>query len=251
MKRLAILFLIAICAITSYAQDSNDAKNIVTLVAARDFDEILVNGDITVECVFNADYHRYVAYSTANEDAKRIVCRNDSNRLIIDGNTEFNEINSRVVVFCTDSLKAVILNGSGNLVVKETPRLEHLHVIQNANGSIKIGNLKAHFLRIVNNGPGSVFAEDVKARRLSVVNNGNGEMKLETIKAFEGSFVSNGSTDIVLSDILVRQASFISNSSGSFTLSGKTRELSLVKNGIGVIDITNLSYKTISDNCAK
>ena len=251
MKRLAFLFLIAICAIPAFAQESNDAKNIVTLVAARDFDEVLVNGDVTVECVFNADYHRYVAYSTADEDAKRIVCRNDSNRLIIDGNTELNEINSRIVVFCTDSLKAVILNGSGNLVVKETPRLERLHVIQNANGSIKIGDLKAHFLSIVNNGPGSVFAEDVKARRLSVVNNGSGEMNFNTIKAFEGSFVSNGNTDITLSDILVRQATFVSNSSGNLTLSGKTRELTLVKNGTGVIDISNLSYKTISDNCAE
>ncbi|MBR5331981.1 MAG: DUF2807 domain-containing protein [Muribaculaceae bacterium] len=245
MKRLILSLLIALCAVTSYAQeDINNTQN-VTLLTAQPFDEILVNGDVTVECVFNPEYHRYVVYRTENESAQRIECRNENNRLIIDGNNELNDVASRIIVFCNDSLKAVIMNGSGNLVIKETPRLNHLHVIQNANGNIKIGDLKAYFLSIVNNNTGSVYAKDTKARRLSVVSNGSGEMKLKSIKAYEGLFVSNGSADITLADILVRQASFTVNSSGNFKLSGKTGQLTLITNGPGNIDTTDLSYKSL------
>ena len=245
MKRLILSLLIALCAVTSYAQeDINNAQN-VTLLTAQPFDEILVNGDVTVECVFNPEYHRYVVYRTDNESAQRIECRNDSNRLVINGNNELNNIASRIIVFCNDSLKAIIMNGNGNLVVKETPRLNRLHVIQNADGTIKIGDLKAHFLSVVNNGAGNIYAKDTKARRLSIVNNGAGEMKLKSIKAFEGIFVSNGSADITLADILVRQASFTVNNSGNFTLSGKVGSLTLITNGTGNIDTKNLSYKSL------
>lgn len=245
MKRIfSLFFVMVMCIVTITAQEKIDIENRVVLVAAQDFDEILVSGDVTVECRFKPELHRYVAYNTSEDTDKRIICRNDSNRLIIEGNNDNDKIASRIVVFCNDSLKALIMNGSGNILVKEVPRLKRLHIIQNAQGAIKIDNLQAHFLSIVNNGNGQILARNVEARLLSTTNNGNGEINLKTLKAFNGSFVSNGSSDMILNDLLIRKASFVTNGSGNFILSGKVKEASLTSNNSGNIDATNLSHKT-------
>lgn len=245
MKRLySLFFIFAISVIATFAQEKIDIENRVVFVAAQDFDEILVNGDVTIECRFNPELHRYIVYNTTENTDKRIICRNDSNRLIIDGDNEKDDVASRIVVFCNDSLKALIVNGTGNILVKEVPRLKRLHLIQNANGAIKIDNLQAHFLSIVNNGNGQILARNVEARRLSAVNNSNGEIKLKTLKAFNGTFVINGNSDMVLNDLLIRKASFITAGMGSFTISGKVNEASLTSNSSGNIDATNLSHKS-------
>lgn len=245
MKRFSSLFfIIAICVIVTFAQEKIGIENRVVFVAAQDFDEILVNGDITVECQFKPELYRYVVYNTTENSDKRIICRNDSNRLIIEGNNATDDVASRIVVFCNDSLKALIVNGSGNILVKEVPRLKRFHLIQNANGAIKIGNLQAHFLSIVNNGNGKILARNVESRRLSTVNNSNGEVKLKSIKAFNGSFVINGNSDMIFSDLLIRKASFITNGSGNFKLSGKVNEATLTSNNSGNIDATELSHKS-------
>ena len=245
MKRFfSFFFIMTMCIVATFAQQKIDVENRVVLVAAQSFDEILVNGDVTVECRFKPELHRYVAYNTSEKTDKRIVCRNDSNRLIIEGNNDNDKVASRIVVFCNDSLKALIMNGTGNILVKEVPRLKRLHIIQNAQGAIKIDNLQAHFLSIVNNGSGQILARNVEARRLLTTNNGNGEIKLKTLKAFNGSFVSNGNSDMILNDLLIRKASFITNGSGNFVLSGKVNEATLTTNNSGNIDATNLSHKT-------
>ncbi len=247
MKRFitSLLWVFSLSLFSINAQDKIDADNRVTLVAAQIFDEILVNGDITVECQFKPELHRYIVYNTTENTDKRIICHNDSNRLIINGDNQRDMVASRIVVFCNDSLKAVIMNGSGNILIKETPRLKRFHIIQNANGAIKIGNLQSHFLSIVNNGPGSILTKEVKARRLSMLNNGNGELKFKSIKAFNGTFILNSNTNVAFDDILVRKASFITNGNGSFSLKGKTNELTLTSNNAGNIDASELSHKTI------
>lgn len=245
MKRIvSLLYILAICVTSLFAQEKIDIENRVVLVAAQNFDEILVNGDITVECRFKPELHRYIVYNTTENTDKRIECRNDSNRLIIDGNSSTDKVASRIVVFCNDSLKALIMNGSGNILIKEVPRLKRLHVIQNATGAIKVDNLQAHFLSIVNNGNGKILARNVESRRLSTVNNSNGEIKLKTLKAFNGSFVINGSSDMIFNDLLVRKASFITNGTGNFKLSGKVNEATLTSNNSGNIEATELSHKS-------
>lgn len=245
MKRIiSLLYILGICILSLNAQEKIDIENRVIFVAAQNFDEILVNGDVTVECRFKPELHRYVVYNTTEKTNKRIECRNDSNRLIIEGNNEKDDVASRIVVFCNDSLKALIINGSGNILVKEVPRLKRLHLIQNANGAIKVDNLQAHFLSIVNNGNGKILARNVESRRLSAVNNSTGEIKLKTIKAFNGSFVLNGSSDITFNDLLIRKASFITNGTGNFKLSGKVNEATLTSNNSGNIDATELTHKS-------
>ncbi len=245
MKRfLSLFFIIAICVIATFAKEKICIENRIVFVAAQDFDEILVNGDITVECLFKPELHRYVVYNTTESTDKRITCRNDSNRLIIEGNNSRDKVASRIVVFCNDSLKALIMNGSGNILVKNVPRLHRLHLIQNANGAIKIDNLQAHFLSIVNNGNGQILARNIESRRLSTINNSNGEIKLKTLKAFNGIFVINGGSDMTLNDFLIRKASFTTTGLGSFNLSGKVNEASLTSNSSGDINAIELLHKS-------
>lgn len=251
MKRFFSLFLfVALCIISTNAQDKIDINNRVVLVAAHNFDEIIVNGNITIECRFRPELHRYVVYNTTKETTQRIDCRNEGNQLIIDGDTDNDMVASRIVVFCNDSLKALIMNGSGNILVKDVPRLKRLHLIQNANGAIKIDNLQAHLLSMVNNGDGKILVRNVEARRLATVNNGNGEIKAKTLKAFNGAFIINGNSDMNFNDLLVRKASFTTNSTGSFTLQGKVKELSLISNNAGNINASKLAFKNLSNNKA-
>ncbi len=201
MKRFPILLiLLALCIGPVSAKEVSITVKRTVLQAAQEFDNIVVKGDITVECRFNPQYSGYIVYHN-NDGNNYLACRNEGSRLIIDGTDFKSRLLSRVVVFCSDSLNAITVNDNGTLLIRRTPKLEKLQISANGSAVVKARTIEAGEFDLVNSGDGSIKMAEVNSGQLSVINAGAGEIGIKKGKADNAELVVSESGSVDLSGV--------------------------------------------------
>lgn len=222
MKHVLALLAMVATLLNVAAVDKIPAGNRVVFKTAREFNEIVVNGNVVVECKFHPDHSGYLVYYTDNNSAPRIKAVNYEDKLIINADSATNAITSRLTVLCHDTLKSVVTN-DGIILTKKFPQCDDM--------------------TLVANGCGAIYAGDIKCANLAVVNNGNATIGIRKVKAAETSMVNNGLGKITVGDLKTVRLSVTNNSSGSVTANGRAKIAAMNVNSSG--DIYAMGLKCI------
>lgn len=177
-KILALCMMLAICLTAATASDSKTTINRMVLKAAQEFNNIVVDGDVTVELRYNPKYDGYIVYHYDKNSHRKINCHNDGNTLYVKGNTD--AVMTRIVVFYGNDLQSIINNGDSRLVARRLRCDKNgLDIIVNGKGDIRLGIVKTRQVNAVVNSQGNLQVHYMKADTLSAVINGDGNILLE------------------------------------------------------------------------
>lgn len=250
MKRLLVLgALIAMYISSVIAADSSGDVRRVVMAAAREFDEVYVSGDATVEICCNTRHAGLIVYNNASDESERIRCYNDGTKLYIDGRCEQHGVESRIVVFYDEPLKRIVNNGAGTILATRMPEESSIEVILNGSGAIKLGKkMKLEKVTLINNGEGSIRIPMIKSSEVRIIANGTGDepMGILKIRCDKLSAITNSSADISIGDVKARDASFVANAEGSIAVAGKVHEATMASNGAGSIEAGKMNCNIVN-----
>lgn len=177
MKKISILFVLLVACIAS-AVAGETAINRMVLKAVKDFNEINVSGDVTVELRYNPKWAGYIVYHYDKNVAKNIKCYNDENVLFVTGTSD--GIMSRLVIFHGTPLKSIIYNGNARLVSRKIIcNPDEFKIIVNGSGDVKIGYVKTKDSNFVINNSGNLYIKNLKIENVNAVINGTGQLVMK------------------------------------------------------------------------
>lgn len=248
MKRILPLLTVMMMAFSAIAADEVPAGNRVVFKAAREFNSLVVNGNVVVECKFHPDYSGFLVYYTDDNSAPRIKAVNYDDKLVIDADSTANAITSRLTVLCHDTLKAVATNG-GVVLVKKLPKNDEFNLVVNG-GAFYAGEIKCGNLAIVNNGGSAVGIRKAKAADASVVNNGGGKIQVSGLKAARLSLTNNSSGSITANGRAKVAAMNVNSSGDIYAMGLRCIDLTAQIQGDGSIgcDVKNRAVVNILGN---
>ncbi len=177
-KILALCMMFAICLTAATASDSKTTINRMVLKAAREFNNIVVDGDVSVELRYNPKYDGYIVYHYDKNSHRKISCHNDGNTLCVKGNTD--AVMTRIVIFYGNELHSIVNNGDARLVARRLKcDKNNLDIIVNGNGDVRLGFIKTQLVNAVINSQGNLQVRHMKANTLNAVINSYGNILLE------------------------------------------------------------------------
>ncbi len=182
MKKISILLVMLMIGFaSSMAKEKTYANtniNRLVLKAVQDFNEICVNGDVTIELRHDKNKAGYIVYNYNKAIEKDIQCLNDGSKLIINGNG--NGVVTRIVIFYNEPIKSIVHSGSKRVVARNLVcDKENLTLIANGRGDIKIGQIKAKNAKLISNGRGDIAIKKVKIDHVDAIINGGGSIILK------------------------------------------------------------------------
>lgn len=248
MKRISVIFLLLVMCITTMSAADDADRNRVVLTAAREFDEVFVSGDVTVELCYNTRHAGLIVYDNVSDDKERIRCYSDGSQLFVSGQCERHGVESRIVVFYDEPLKRIVHNGSGTVLATRIPDESSLEVILNGTGNIKLGKkLELAELKLVSNGDGVIRIPRIKANSVSIVANGSSDNALDInrIDGEEVAVVVTGAAKVAIKDIKAGEVAMVTSGSGNISAGGKAREVAVATTGSGSIDVNKMRCRTI------
>ncbi len=219
MKRILSFLMLALVMLPAVAEQEAKGKRIV-LKPTREFNSVLVNGNIVVDCRFHDKHSGYVVYHTTDDAAPRVKVENHGDILVISGDSTANAIESRVVVLCHDELKSVIAN---NAVVlsNRIPQTKEFNVVINGNGGFFTHKIDCKSINIVNNSNRGTAMGEVNSANVSAVNNGEGFVKMKKAECDTFKLTNNGSGKVGIKKLDCADVSVVNNGSGEVKINGK------------------------------
>ena len=177
MKKITLFLALLFAGMSVAMAGEKTTINRMVLKAVKDFDQVVVSGDVTVELRYNPEKEGYIVYHYDKKANKTIRCFNQDNVLHVQGSAD--AVMSRIVVFYGDPITSIIHNGDARLVahrLKCDP--ESIAIILNGDGDVKFGRMKTKNAHVVVNNTGDLSVEKVKVDNFDVVINGSGNVIL-------------------------------------------------------------------------
>ena len=179
MKKIALIIVLMMAtAVSSQAQEKTTIYRMV-LKAAQEFDQLVVSGDVTVECRYNPEKAGFIVYHYNKEAGKKIDCRNDGRCLYVSGQSENNGVMTRIVVFYDQPIKSIVNNGDARVLsLKLVADDQKLDLVNNGSGDMRFGVVKTQKAYMEVAGSGNIAVKRVKIDDVETKITGKGEVIL-------------------------------------------------------------------------
>lgn len=247
MLKNSLCILLTLLGLFSAGAVVNPDENRVVLSMPRQFDKIVINGNVTAEIVFHKEHKGYVVYNVSDTLAPKIHCVVDSARtLVLSGSETDHSVKSRVVVVACDSVTSIINNEAGTVLIKKLPRVADLCMISNGSGTIKCGHLSADHLMLTNNSNGTLLIKEAKAKFIDVYGNSAKDLSVKEMRCHGTRILNNADGTLTVNDLKSRRGEIINNADGTVNVAGSAKAFAVVNYSGGSIDISGFSCKKIN-----
>lgn len=179
MKKISVLLAMLLVAV--FASQAVEKTTIYRMVlqTAQEFDELVVSGDVTVECRYNPQKAGYVVYHYNKDAGKKIECYNEGRCLNIGGHSENNGVMTRIVVFYDQPFKRIVNNGKGRVFsLRLVADKEKVELVNNGSGDMRFGVIKTKNACLEINNKGNIAIKRAKIENIETADNGTGEVIL-------------------------------------------------------------------------
>ena len=184
MKKFALFMMMFVAAImASQAQETTTIYRMV-LHAAQEFDQLVVSGDVTVECRYNPEKAGYIVYHYNKEAGKKIDCYNDGRCLYVGGRSENNGVMTRIVVFYDQPIKSIVNNGDARVLsLRLVADADNVELVNNGSSDMRFGVVKSENARLEVTGKGNIAIKRVKIDNIETKVRGKGDVILKETPA--------------------------------------------------------------------